>query len=512
MAYKLPAHLHRSRHGVLYFRIAIPTDLRHHFVLSEVYRSLHTGKVSEARLSAQSLALAYKSRFQQLRENSMCAKQRQQNTGTVVDWVTEIKLDELRRPTSVVFSSEPGDRPGEMESAMLAVLAAVPPVTATVAGPNISECKHPNGLSELVEPYLVFVLTTNNPNEKTLESYRAAITLFIEIVGDKSLSQLTIDDQNRFEDTIKQVPANRAKIASARGLSLTESLSLNVPKLSLQTAKNIAQRTNNFLEWAFRRSGQKAPFELMSNVRVTARSKDIKRRAFSDSELSKLFSADGYTAGRRRTPYMFWVPLIGLHTGMRINEIAQLEVEDVVTLENVICFNVTDLPSSEDNPAGPSKKVKTSAGRRMVPVHTALIALGFLDYVRAIHDLAQTRIFPDLVGGRDGPGQPASKFFGRLCDRLGLTDPDLVFHSFRHGAIGRMRGAGVAKEIRMVVVGHSAAEDTHDGYGDRLNDFSIADRKLAIDALQFDRIIDYGGLKERRPTLEDIRNGIPRAA
>lgn len=439
----------------------------------------------------------------------MCAKQTQKDTGFQTEWVSEIRLDELRRPTSVVFTSSPGDKPGEMESAMLAVLAAAPPATAILTSSDLPTNEHASRLSHLVEPYIAFVATANNPNEKTLESYRAAIALFIEIVGDKSLPSLTIDDQNQFEDTVKQVPANRSKIASARGLSLTESLALNVPKLSLQTTKNIAQRTNNFLEWAFRRTGQKVPFELMNNVRVTARSKDVKRRAFSDMELSRLFNPTEFTAGRTRSPYMFWVPLIGLHTGMRINEIAQLEVADIVTRDAVICFNVTDQPSSDDNARASNKKIKTGAGRRIVPVHHALISLGLLDYVRDLNRLGQTRIFPDLSIGRDGPGQPASKHFARLCDRIGLTDPALVFHSFRHGAIGRMRAAGIPKETRMVVVGHSATEDTHDGYGDMQNDIGVGDRKLAVETLKFDTVLDYDSLRALTPTVGDIVKGLP---
>lgn len=509
MAYRLPSHLHRSRHGVLYFRIAIPADLRDHFVLSEVYRSLHTARVAIAGPMAQSLALAYKSHFRQLRENFMCAKQRRQNTVAVVEWITEIKMDELRRPTSVVFTSQPDDPPGAMESAMLATLKAMAPANEIVIDQDATTATPLSNMSDLVAPYLAFVLKTNNPNQKTLESYRVAIALFIEIVGDKPLSALSIADQNIFEDTITRVPANRAKIASARGLTLEESLTLAAPKLSLQTAKNHAQRTNNFLAWACRRVDRRPPFTLMDNVRVTARSKDGERRAFNDAELKILFEPVGYTAGRKRTPYMFWVPLIALHSGMRINEIAQLEVRDIVTRDGVTCFDVNDLPDSDELASSSAKKVKTAAGRRIVPVHDALISLGLLDFVNEQRRHGRTRVFPDLVGGRDGPGQAASKFFGRLCDRLGLVDSGLVFHSFRHGAIGRMRGARVAKEISKVLVGHSHAEDVHDNYGDIQNDFSVADRKLAIEALRFTEILDYQGLKARRPTSTDIRNGIP---
>ena len=53
MAIKLPSHLHRSRSGILHFRIAIPPDLRHHFASREIYRSLRTPNVRDAASAAQ---------------------------------------------------------------------------------------------------------------------------------------------------------------------------------------------------------------------------------------------------------------------------------------------------------------------------------------------------------------------------------------------------------------------------------------------------------------------------
>jgi hypothetical protein len=87
-----------------------------------------------------------------------------------------------------------------------------------------------------------------------------------------------VADQNRFEDIIGTVPTNRTKIAMARARSLDEMTTLDVPKLSPQSVKNVAIRTNRFLAWAFRREGGKPPFELMGNVRITSRSKTVATR------------------------------------------------------------------------------------------------------------------------------------------------------------------------------------------------------------------------------------------
>jgi integrase len=511
MPYRLPSHLHRNRCGILHFRIAIPADLRHHFGTAEVYRSLSTAKVTEAALPAQTLALSFKALFRQLRDGSMCATKKKPGSddGMTIEWTTEINFDEFRRPKTVKFTSEPGDPPGAMASAIRAVLDGAPAarpieVTSTQAVVDVS-----NPLSSYIEPYLRNAFTASRPDEKTLDSYRAAITLFIDIVGDKSLHELGVTDQNRFEDLIAKVPANRTKIAKARALSLDEMTSLDVPKLSPQSTKNVAMRANRFLTWAFRRQGGKPPFELMGNVRITARSKTVQRRAFTNDELRTLFSPATYFQGYQQSPYMFWVPLIGLHSGMRINEIAQLALVDIVSHDGIECFHVTD-DDSDESQGRRVKRVKTDAGRRVVPIHTALVDLGLLDYLRTVRQDGHSVLFPELIGGRDGPGQPASKQFARYCDRVGLVDPGLVFHSFRHGAVGRMRAAGIAKELRMIVVGHSATDDTHDGYGDIKSDLSVADRKRAIEVLRFDNVLDYNALKALQPTLANLRDALSR--
>lgn len=513
MPIRLPSHLHRNRCGMLHFRIAIPADLRVHFDQAEVYRSLNTAKVVDAAYLAQTMALSFKNLFRQLREDSpMCAtKKNTSNAGVKVGMIMELSLDEFRRPKGKI-TTEPGDSPAMVQSAIHAMAAMLnaPAERPIEAKPALAIGPVSRLLSSYIEPYLTHVQTANKPTEKTLDSYRAAVVLFIDIVGDKLLSALAVADQNRFEDTIGKIPANRTKIATARGLSIDDMTALDVAKLSAQSAKNIAQRTNNFLTWAFRREGAKPPFELLGNVRVTARLKSVNRRMFTEDELRTLFNPATYAQGRQQSPYMFWLPLIGLHSGMRINEIAQLTLADLGLHNGILCFHVTD-DNDDETDGRRAKRVKTDAGRRIVPVHDALIDVGLLDYAQTVRQAGYINLFPELIGGRDGPGQAASKQFARYCDRVGLRDPGLVFHSFRHGAVSRMRAAGIAKELRMIVVGHSAFEDTHDTYGDIKNDFGIADRKQAIEALKFDNTLNYDDLKRLQPTLIDLCNSVIRS-
>ncbi|MRV74060.1 hypothetical protein GJ700_20330 [Duganella sp. FT92W] len=138
---------------------------------------------------------------------------------------------------------------------------------------------------------------------------------------------------------------------AARDLLIDDMLQLGLEPISLQNAKNIARRANMFLTWAFRREGGKPPFQLLDTIRVGKKLQAAKkRRAFTDDELRVVFNPTTLGKSTQASRYMFWLPLIGAHTGMRINEIAQLLLSDLIMLDGGHCFSVTDSPDPNEEP------------------------------------------------------------------------------------------------------------------------------------------------------------------
>ncbi|WP_303703550.1 hypothetical protein, partial [Brevundimonas naejangsanensis] len=78
--------------------------------------------------------------------------------------------------------------------------------------------------------------------------------------------------------------------------------------------------------------------------------------------------------------------------------------------------------------------LKNASSNRRVPIHQALIDLGFLRYVHAARDKGQARIFPDLKPDRYGSVTGNwTKWFGyHLREVCGVSDKRITFHSFRH--------------------------------------------------------------------------------
>jgi hypothetical protein len=150
---------------------------------------------------------------------------------------------------------------------------------------------------------------------------------------------------------------------------------------------------------------------------------------------------------------------VSLRQICRREEGAQLAVSDVQEEQGVPFLNLTDNEALLQN-------LKNEGSKWRVPVHSALIQLGFLDYVSAMRDAGHARIFSELTKGNSGYGDPCGKWFGRLVTRLGIVDKKVVMHSLRHGGITKRHVAGCPPDICETLAGH-AVGNVHGDYVDR---------------------------------------------
>lgn len=139
---------------------------------------------------------------------------------------------------------------------------------------------------------------------------------------------------------------------------------------------------------------------------------------------------------------LYTVTLIAMYTGARLAEIAGLRQEDWREEEGVSFFDIR--PHEGRN-------LKTKASRRRVPIHQELLRLGL------------TR---DVLPFKDSNPVNVSKRFMRWLrsDEVGVSDPRLVFHSFRHSVKDALRRAQVPEEVQRALLGH-AGQGVAAGYG-----------------------------------------------
>jgi integrase len=146
----------------------------------------------------------------------------------------------------------------------------------------------------------------------------------------------------------------------------------------------------------------------------------------------------------------YWVPLLGLYTGATVSELCQLQTGDVeMEADGGALLHITD--------AGTSQQLKGEARRRIVPVHSELIRLGFLEYVQATAQAAPGSLWPQLKFRTGKPGANLSAWFSELRQAKPETGSPLFpdFHSMRHTVRSKMTSAGFDVSIQDRVTGHT---------------------------------------------------------
>ena len=149
----------------------------------------------------------------------------------------------------------------------------------------------------------------------------------------------------------------------------------------------------------------------------------------------------------------FWVPLISAFSGLRMQEILQLERADIQEADGIHFFSVNDKAVGNDYQDGEyAKRLKTQNSLRKVPIHPELIKVGFLEFVAASD---REWLFPDMpCMGASKMSDQFSKRFRTFLKPTGISVPRRkVFHSFRNAFNDALRRADVSLEYREQIMG-----------------------------------------------------------
>lgn len=175
------------------------------------------------------------------------------------------------------------------------------------------------------------------------------------------------------------------------------------------------------------------------------------RRSFTDVEAKLILDA----ASSATSDYIRWAPVLCAYSGARIAEICQLRKQDVIELEGIPCFQISADAGS----------LKNANSERIVPLHSAVIAAGFLDFVRSRPDGPLfPQLKPDRFGNRGGTG---TKVLSRWVRELGIDDKRLApNHSWRHRFKTLGRRYGLAGDLVNAITGHGRkmVADTYGEY------------------------------------------------
>ena len=314
------------------------------------------------------------------------------------------------------------------------------------------------------------------PCVKTVGQYTAVHRLFADSSKDVPLEDVTRAMASEFLATVATLSPNWGRSPGTKRMTLDELLEKHggaKDGLSNRTLNRYAAACGAVWKWAKRRGYHDGnnPFEgqtrRLSEVRKTG------YVPFSDDELATLLGAlrpvvapNEYTVGT----WMAWAVWIGAYSGLRLNEICSLTVDDLRQEDGIWFFEI--------------KRAKTAAGDRRVAIHSVLLELGLLEYRERIK---AGSLWPALrPGGPDGKlSWNASPAFTKRRRSLGLDRPLLSFHSLRKNVGTALERAGVPESEAVQVLGHEKLSMSYSVYS------------LGLDLRGLQRVveqIDYAGI------------------
>ena len=301
---------------------------------------------------------------------------------------------------------------------------------------------------------------------------RTHIEMLIEEFGDISLGKLDRGMCVKFKDDIRKLPRNRSKIQQYRNLDFHEQVSLNVDekdRISTTTVNNILGYVSSFMKWSRINGFVEVNFFEGMKLKKQIRQRDERDR-FTEKEIKKIFQKHNYiefTEVENHKYSNYWTPLISVFSGMRLNEICSLYLDNIIQekvngRKKIWCFNILEEPDR------PDKHLKTLSSKRVVPIHDTLIDLGFIEFVELLkkRHTNRQRLFQELKYGEGSYIRNVSYFFNKkYLPLLGLKTDKKNFHSIRHTVVDHLKQRLVDISFINELVGHHHGNIDLDRYG-----------------------------------------------
>jgi integrase len=319
-----------------------------------------------------------------------------------------------------------------------------------------------------------------NPKEKEWSDRALYINRFIQTFGNLRVDEVKKKHIREFRDLHMEVP--KSVPHQLRGTPLNELIDYGKqhPEVAHLAWHTINTKAIGSLQAVLRLAVKEGycEFNVASGMHLD-RERDPKksvRLPFSPEQICQLFAAPEFTSGQ---PLFaggcgeagYWLPILSLYTGARVEELAQLDVADIKNHVGIDYFDITILenaPDRDEDPIEYQKSLKNQNARREVPLHPDLITLGFLTYVNEMRRAGHRRLFPMIRSYRGRNSKNIGRWLNRLLDKRVSDRPEYTYHSLRHVFAGVLRNEapiqGILEKVINGLVGHVGGQ-TSDKYG-----------------------------------------------
>lgn len=414
-----------------YYRISIPVDLKQYFPVPFIQKTLKTTNIKDAK----PLLLA-----------------------------TEYKV---QRAFALL-------RTGMLDNDMaLLVVKEIIPSKGRVGGSVGEENKQGLGsknemlLSEVVKKYVAE--KESGWTAKSKMEFKSVFRLLVDVLGDVEVTVITKPMVTVLRSTLQKLPPNIYKKYPDKTIQQVLA-GKDVEPMSTKSVNKHVSRLGAILRYCVD-EGMIATNPASGLKIIEKKRADEERNAYSLDDINKIVSVLPSLGSK---PERYWIPLIGLYSGMRLNEICQLYVSDIIKFDDIWCFSIN---------AEKDKRLKNVASERVIPIHPVLLNLGLLQYVEGLRTGNVPRLWMNLEWTElTGYGNSFCKWYQRF-NRLHVTDdPKKVFHSMRHTVADTLKQAGILETVIAELVGHSnGGSMTMGRYGKRYQPKVILEALMQLD-------------------------------
>lgn len=282
---------------------------------------------------------------------------------------------------------------------------------------NIPKKENAINLSDLIERYCTIKIKDGAWAQHSLSDHKNRIMSLLWIIGDKPINVISRQDMRRFRETLQKLPPRWHRQLDKSGLSLEEFIEKNNNKslLSIKSINVTVEAVSGMFTWAVREGIiERSPAQ---GLGIKDTQQDIEKKLpLSVDDINKVFFSGDYCLEAFKNPANYWVPLISLYTGMRLEEICQLHCEDIYEEDGILIIDICE----ESRDGLNDKILKTKNAKRKIPIHEKLKSLGLISYRDTLLKKKEIRLFPLLNKTERSPkyGKQVGKFFGTLLKTL----------------------------------------------------------------------------------------------
>lgn len=460
----MPKPLLLARPSGLYVRFLVPLDLRVRIGSRFLVRSLGSRRGDHARLSAAACAVALSQLFGHVRRGGgmvdvkklLDSAQAAADDGTIRPWTADgVRVGNVDFGRVQINGRE--DTLDFIET--LKAIGATAPTPVSTA-PPVDSAEPPPTLSAEIAHH-ISDLERRKLSPDTITESKHSLRILLGVLGDIPVAQIKAAQIRTFWDAVRWWPANATVKPQYRDLSVPDIVARGkaeqVPVPSAHTLNKHRQRLSVFFNGLVDTDViAKSPLKGTGPEIDTSTDLDT-GRPFTDQELGQIFEPSRFLPWAELSPHRWWGPMLGMYTGARVNEVAQLYIDDVRQVKDL--WGVFFWKNAR------SQKIKTKSSIRFVPLAQPLIDAGFLEFVEDMRKTGHPRLFPHLPAGTSKSGKPNGTGYGRQLSRqfaaylktFGM-EKGVAFHAFRHTLSTKLTEVDVDINVIAMLTGHARTQ------------------------------------------------------